>query len=67
MPSCSHIKRSLSTMTSEEMRRKSKRWQREMMVGRILWGSVVHRTKITWGGGSSRVLRKALEAASVSM
>ncbi len=57
-------------MRSAEMRRKSKRWQRDRMGGavwKILPGSVVARTKITRGGGSSRILRKAFQASRVSM
>jgi hypothetical protein len=37
------------------------------MVGGILSGSVVAKTKRTWGGGSSRVFRKALKALLESM
>ena len=48
-------------------RLKSKRWQREMIVSGILWGSVVARTKMTAAGGSSRVLSSALKASRVSM
>ena len=44
-----------------------KRWQREMMVGRILFGSVVAKMNFTCGGGSSKVFRRALNAAVVSM
>src|SRR5690606_35186219 len=46
---------------------KSKRWLRERMVSRSLYGSVVASTKWTWSGGSSRVLRRALPAALDSM
>jgi hypothetical protein len=49
------------------MGRKSKRWQRESTVAGILRGSVVASTKTTWGGGSSSVLRKALNAGPESM
>ena len=48
-------------------RRKSKRWQRERIVSGILCGSVVARTNTTCGGGSSRVLSRALNASLVSM
>ena len=54
-------------MSSLEMRWKSKRWQRERIVSRIFCGSVVHRMKTTWLGGSSSVLSSALNAAAVSM
>lgn len=36
-------------------------------MGGILSGSVVAKTKRTWGGGSSRVLRRALKALLESM
>ncbi len=52
------------------MRRKSKRWQRDRMGGAACWifcGSVVAKTKITRGGGSSRILRSAFHASRVSM
>ena len=49
------------------MRRKSKRWQRLKMVGSTRWGSVVASTNTTRGGGSSRVLSRALKAAVESM
>lgn len=35
--------------------------------GGTLWGSVVAKINRTWGGGSSRVLRRALNASPVSM
>ena len=54
-------------MSGSAMRRKSKRWQRELIVGGMRCGSVVASTKMTCGGGSSRVLSRALKAASVSM
>ena len=54
-------------MASGSMRLKSNRWHRERMVGSSLWTSVVARMKITWGGGSSRVFRRALKAATESM
>ena len=46
---------------------KSKRWQREMMVAGTLWTSVVAKMNLTWEGGSSRVLSRALKAALESM
>ncbi len=54
---------SLPTTSSLGMRRKSNRWQREMMVSGTLWTSVVARTMTVWGGGSSRVFNRAFEAA----
>ena len=45
------------------IRRKSKRWQRETIVAGTLWASVVARTNIACGGGSSSVLRNASQAA----
>ena len=49
------------------MRLKSKRWQRLRIVGSTRWGSVVANTNTTCGGGSSRVLSSALNAAVESM
>ncbi len=49
------------------MRFRSKRWQREMIVASTLCGSVVARTKMMCGGGSSSVLSRAFQAGSVSM
>ena len=54
-------------MVSTVMRSKSYIWHRESMVGSILCFSVVARMKMTCAGGSSRVLRKALNAAVESM
>ena len=48
-------------------RAKSKRWQRSTTVGRTFWASVVARTKIVCGGGSSSVLRNAFQACGESM
>ena len=55
------------TMASEEMRRKSKRWQREWMVSGTFCGSVVHKMNTTCDGGSSSVFKRALNAAVESM
>ena len=52
---------------SEGMRLKSYLWHRDTIVPRIFWASVVQRMNMTWPGGSSRVLRNAFDAASVSM
>ena len=49
------------------MFRKSNRWQRLWMVAGTLCGSVVHSTNFTCAGGSSIVLRRALNAGVVSM
>ena len=54
-------------MMSAGMGRRSKRWQRERMVGRILCGSVVAKMNMTWLGGSSSVLSRALKDSLVSM
>ena len=54
-------------MVSAGIGRRSKRWHREMMVGRILLGSVVAKMNFTCAGGSSRVFRRALKAAVESM
>ena len=48
-------------------RAKSKRWQRSTTVGRTFCASVVARTKIVCGGGSSSVLRNAFHACEDSM
>jgi hypothetical protein len=67
MPSWPATRVSTVTSWSTVGRWKSKRWQRSTTVGRILFASVVARTKIVWGGGSSSVLRNAFHAAVVSM
>ncbi|MNY07090.1 hypothetical protein D3C86_1398760 [compost metagenome] len=54
-------------MAGKGIRWKSKRWQREMTVGSTLWTSVVASTKTRFGGGSSMVLSRALNAALLSM
>ncbi len=41
---------------------KSYLWHLDRMVGSIFWGSVVHKMKVTWLGGSSKVFRNALDA-----
>ena len=46
---------------------RSNLWQREMMVGKILCGSVVAKINLTWAGGSSRIFNRALNAALLSM
>ncbi len=61
------MKASRSTTAGVGMRRRSKRWQRETMVGVTLCGSVVARTKMMCGGGSSSVLSRAFSALWVSM
>ena len=65
--SCSAIQTRCCSRACRGMRRKSKRWQRLKMVGRTRWGSVVASTNTTRGGGSSRVLSRALKAAVESM
>ena len=55
------------TMSSVLIRRKSKRWQREWIVSGTLCGCVVHSTNTVLGGGSSSVLRSALNAEVESM
>ncbi|MBA7592690.1 hypothetical protein ES708_34883 [subsurface metagenome] len=67
MPSAAQMVSSLATTLDWEMRLKSKRWQRDMIVGNTLCISVVASTKITWGGGSSSVLSRALEALLLSI
>ncbi len=66
-PSATQMAPSRATISSVEMRRKSKRWQREWMVSGTFCGSVVHRMNTTWEGGSSSVFNSALKAAVESM
>ena len=54
-------------ITSGSTRRRSKRWQRERMVTGTLRISVVAKMNLACGGGSSRVLSRALNAAVDSM
>ena len=49
------------------MRRKSKRWQREMIVVGTFCTSVVAKTNFTCAGGSSSVLSSALNDEFESM
>ena len=67
IPSAAETRRTTSAICSSEGRWKSKRWQRSTIVGITFCGSVVARTKTVFGGGSSRVLRKAFHASLVSM
>jgi hypothetical protein len=70
MPSPASTVRSRATMPCVVMRRKSKRWQRDRIGAAVCWifcGSVVAKTKMTRGGGSSRILRSAFHASRVSM
>ena len=59
--------RGASTISAAGMRRRSKRWQRERIVGRTFSGSVVANMNFTCAGGSSSVLSSALNAAVESM
>ncbi len=52
---------------SISMRLKSWRRHRERIVIGILWGSVVAKINMTWAGGSSRVFKRALKAAVLSI
>ncbi len=65
--SLSAARRSTEAICGTLGRPKSKRWQRSTTVGSTLLASVVARTKIVCGGGSSSVLRNAFHAAGVSM
>jgi hypothetical protein len=65
--SVSEISRSFSESSEIPGRRKSKLWQRLMIVGKILCFSVVASTKTTCSGGSSSIFRSALKASVVSM
>ena len=67
IPSAFAIFCRLPTIPSTEMRLKSYVWQRLRIVGSILCFSVVARMKMACAGGSSRVLRNALNAAEESM
>ena len=42
---------------------KSNRWQRDWIVGRTLFGSVVAKMNLTCDGGSSRIFSRALNAS----
>ena len=66
-PSASAMRRSMATMSSGSMRRRSNRWQRDNTVTGTLRISVVAKMNFTWRGGSSRVLRSALNAEALSM
>jgi hypothetical protein len=65
-PSALTMRASWAAMTSSAIGWNSRRWQREVMVGRTLSDSVVARMNFTQGGGSSSVLRSALKASLVS-
>ena len=54
-------------MTAAAPFRNSKCWARLWMVSGIFLGSVVASRKMTWGGGSYNVFRRALKAAVESM
>ena len=49
------------------MRLKSNIWHLLKIVGRILCFSVVAKMKMAYGGGSSRVFKKALKADELNM
>jgi len=66
-PSDTHTAPRRATISSDDMRWKSNRWQREWMVAGTFCGSVVHRMNTTWAGGSSSVFSSALNAAVDSM
>ena len=57
----------LSEISSGESRWKSNRWHRETIVVGSLWISVVAKMKTTWGGGSSKIFKNALNAPVESM
>jgi hypothetical protein len=66
-PSAPEICLSRWSMRAAGMRRKLWRWQRERMVSGSLCASVVAKMNFTCPGGSSSVLRSALNAAPESM
>ena len=55
------------TSSEASIRRRSKRWHRDRIVTGTLRISVVAKTNLACGGGSSSVFRKALNAFSESM
>ena len=65
--SAPHTSASRSTTSSLLSRRKSKRWQRLIIVKGIVWTSVVARIRTVLGGGSSSVFNNALKAGKVIM
>ena len=67
MPSWVRISVSWRASVSGGIGLKSKRWQRESTVAGMRLGSVVASTNTTCGGGSSSVLRNALNAGPESM
>src|SRR5690242_82892 len=67
MCSFSQISCRCSTVSLLVILLKSKIWQRDKMVGIILCFSVVAKIKMAKDGGSSKVFRKALNAAEESM
>ena len=66
MPSDSATRASCSRVCWYGMRRKSKRWQRDTIVGGTFWASVVASTNSACGGGSSSVFRNASHASGLS-
>ncbi len=66
-PSRSRILASAPEISSVPSSRKSKRWQRDRMVSGTWCASVVASTNFTCAGGSSKVLRSALNAWRVIM
>ena len=67
MPDLPHTSLNLPVMRSSGILLKSYLWQREIIVAGILSDSVVAKRKITCFGGSSIVLRRALNAPFESM
>ena len=66
-PSLSHTELSRPTSSSEDRRRKSKRWHRDNTVTGTLRISVVAKMNLTCSGGSSKVFSRPLKAALESM
>ena len=67
IPSSAVIFSRRCTISSTEIRLKSKRCTLDNIVGRTLCGSVVANMKIACSGGSSSVFKRALKAAFESM
>ena len=57
----------MAASSATEMRRRSKRWQRDSTVTGTLRISVVAKMNFTCGGGSSSVFSSALKALRLSM
>ena len=66
-PSARAMRAKWAESSATEMRRRSKRWQRDSTVTGTLRISVVAKMNFTCGGGSSSVFNRALKAGLLSM